>query len=39
MAKNKILRVATILAVIFTAVMVNSKPTCPKIEKDELKAE
>ena len=32
MAKNKVLRFTTILAVIFTALMVNKKPTCPKIE-------
>ena len=33
MAKSKMLRFTAILAVIFTAVMVNNKPTCPKSEK------
>ena len=33
MAKSKVLRFTAILAVIFTAIMVNKKPTYPKIEK------
>ena len=32
MAKNKTLRFATVLAAIFTAIMVNNKPTCSKNE-------
>jgi len=33
MAKNKLLRLTAVLAVIFTAVMVSKKPICPKVEK------
>lgn len=39
MAKNKVLRFAAVLAVIFTAIMVSNKPTCQNIEKEELKTE
>ena len=33
MAKNKVLRIAAVLATIFTAVMVSKKPTHTKPEK------
>lgn len=33
MAKNKLLRLTAVIAVIFTAVMVTKKPTYPKTEK------
>jgi len=36
MAKNKLLRFTTAIAVIFTAVLVSKKSNCPKNEKEEL---